>query len=91
MKETTSGHSRDCRSFSRSMLIGRGFAYGFRLSHVLGSALKSNLRVGLFGCGGIGAAIQAINSDPKVILSAKGGVFEDRMNQSQGIVKCYSR
>ena len=42
---------------------------------------SDTLKVGLIGCGGrgTGAANQAINSDPNVVLTAMADVFEDRM------------
>jgi len=49
------------------------------------SALSSNtLKVGLIGCGGrgAGAASQAIQADPNVVLTAMGDVFQDRLDES---------
>jgi len=49
------------------------------------STLSSNtLKVGLIGCGGrgAGAASQAIQADPNVILTAMGDVFQDRLDES---------
>jgi len=49
------------------------------------SALSSNtLKVGLIGCGGrgAGAASQAIQADPNVVLTAMGDVFSDRLDES---------
>ncbi|WP_086477353.1 Gfo/Idh/MocA family protein [Arenibacter amylolyticus] len=42
----------------------------------------STLKVGLIGCGGrgTGAAAQALQADPNVILYAMGDVFEDQLN-----------
>lgn len=42
------------------------------------------LKVGLIGCGGrgTGAANQALNADPNVVLTAMGDVFLDRMEAS---------
>lgn len=42
----------------------------------------STLKVGLIGCGGrgTGAAAQALEADPNVILHAMGDVFEDQLN-----------
>jgi predicted dehydrogenase len=42
------------------------------------------LRVGLIGCGGrgSGAASQALNADPKVVLTAMGDAFEDQLQKS---------
>ena len=42
------------------------------------------LRVGLVGCGGrgSGAADEALKSDPNVVITAMGDVFEDRLQSS---------
>lgn len=47
------------------------------------------LKVGLIGCGGrgTGAANQAMNADPKVILTAMADVFPDRLEQSYNALK----
>ncbi|MCP3858024.1 MAG: Gfo/Idh/MocA family oxidoreductase, partial [Phycisphaeraceae bacterium] len=52
---------------------------------VWGSATASDrIKVGLVGCGGrgTGAANQAINADPGVMLWAMGDVYEDRLKNS---------
>ncbi len=54
---------------------------------VMGAGRKnSTLKVGLIGCGGrgTGAANQALNADPDVVLWAMADLFEDRLNQSYG-------
>jgi myo-inositol 2-dehydrogenase/D-chiro-inositol 1-dehydrogenase len=45
---------------------------------------KNTLKVGLVGCGGrgTGAASQALNADPDVVLTAMGDVFQDRLDES---------
>ena len=42
------------------------------------------LKVGLIGCGGrgTGAALQAVNSDPNVVLTAMADAFQDRLDKS---------
>lgn len=47
---------------------------------------KDTLRVGLVGCGGrgTGAAIQAIQADPGVVLWSMGDLFPDRLESSLG-------
>jgi predicted dehydrogenase len=42
------------------------------------------IKIGLIGCGGrgTGAANQALNADPNVVLTAMADVFEDRLNES---------
>jgi predicted dehydrogenase len=53
-----------------------------------GSALAAQktdaIRVGLVGCGGrgSGAASQALNADPNVVLTAVGDVFEEQVQKS---------
>lgn len=44
----------------------------------------NTLKVGLIGCGGrgAGAASQALQADPNVVLSAMGDVFQDRLDES---------
>jgi myo-inositol 2-dehydrogenase/D-chiro-inositol 1-dehydrogenase len=48
------------------------------------AAASDRIKVGLVGCGGrgTGAANQAINADPGVMLWAMGDVYEDRLNNS---------
>lgn len=61
-----------------STLIGN---IGLSQSQPLGSNV---LKVGLIGCGGrgAGAASQAIQADPNVVLTAMGDVFQDRLDES---------
>ncbi len=42
------------------------------------------LKIGLIGCGGrgTGAAVQALNADPNLVLVSMGDVFEDRLKSS---------
>src|SRR5690606_31995027 len=49
-----------------------------------GTSNAQEIRVGLIGCGGrgTGAAIQALNADPNVKITALGDVFEDRLEES---------
>jgi predicted dehydrogenase len=51
---------------------------------LFGNENPSTLRVGLIGCGGrgTGAASQALNADPNVVLTAMGDAFEDQLNTS---------
>lgn len=56
-------------------------------SEMFGTPSKSSdsiLKVGLIGCGGrgTGAAAQAMQADPNVVLSAMGDIFEDRLEGS---------
>ncbi|MEP6735989.1 MAG: Gfo/Idh/MocA family oxidoreductase [Chryseolinea sp.] len=49
-----------------------------------GSSSTNTLRVGLIGCGGrgTGAAAQALQADPDVVLTAMGDAFADRLDES---------
>ena len=78
---------RNRRSFLRNSgiaLIGSTLAYNSGMSAPLGNTKKATLKVGLIGCGGrgTGAAVQALQADPDVVLTAMGDVFEDRLNES---------
>jgi myo-inositol 2-dehydrogenase/D-chiro-inositol 1-dehydrogenase len=85
MKQIDSGKI-DRRKFLRSSgaaivgssMINMGFREG---TYSQGASV---LKVGLIGCGGrgTGAAAQALNADPNVILTAMGDVFEDRLEES---------
>lgn len=52
------------------------------------SRSKDRLKVGLVGCGGrgTGAAAQALDADPDVVLYAMADAFEDRLNSSLDIL-----
>jgi len=52
--------------------------------NLFGNANKDTLKVGLVGCGGrgTGAANQAVNADPNVVLTAMGDAFEDQLQKS---------
>ena len=65
-------------------LIGTTLAYHSGVSASLPGSRKPTLKVGLVGCGGrgTGAAAQALQADPDVVLTAMGDVFEDRLNES---------
>src|SRR5690606_16389911 len=81
-----SGSRRSFLKTAGVAVIGGSVAYHFGMPYALGNVpgRKEVLKIGLIGCGGrgTGAAIQAIKSDPNVILTAMGDVFEDRMEQS---------
>ena len=72
------------RSFLASTaLAGLGAAFASRA--VWGSVrAEDRIRVGLVGCGGrgSGAALQALNADPGVVLVAMGDAFKDRIDSS---------
>lgn len=50
------------------------------------AASEERIRVGLIGCGGrgTGAAAQALQADPAVVLTAMGDAFADRIESSHG-------
>jgi myo-inositol 2-dehydrogenase/D-chiro-inositol 1-dehydrogenase len=49
---------------------------------------QSVLKVGLIGCGGrgTGAASQALNADPNVVITAMGDVFQDRLDKAYDLL-----
>ena len=53
------------------------------------AAPGDTLKVGLIGCGGrgSGAASQALNADPNVVLTAMGDMFMDRLDSSLAALK----
>lgn len=53
------------------------------------ASTSNTLKVGLIGCGGrgTGAAEQALNADPDVILSAMADAFADRLEESYNSLK----
>ena len=62
-----------------------GGALAFNISTSQARKRNSNaLKVGLIGCGGrgTGAANQALNADPDVILGAMADIFPDKMEKS---------
>ncbi len=66
-------------------LLGGSLAYPAHLvaaGKISGTA--EHIKVGLIGCGGrgTGAAVQALNADPVVRLTAMGDIFEDRLGDS---------
>ena len=63
--------------------LNMGFPYSMY------SLNKDTLKIGLVGCGGrgTGAAAQALNADPDVVLYAMADVFEDQLNSSLEILK----
>ncbi|MFC6099631.1 Gfo/Idh/MocA family protein [Olivibacter domesticus] len=75
------------RSFlkkSSLAILGSTLAYHNSLATPLFAAKKNTLKVGLIGCGGrgTGAAAQALQADPDVIITAMGDVFEDRLEEA---------
>lgn len=74
------------RSFLKNSglaLLGSTLAYNGVSASAEGAG-KGTLKIGLIGCGGrgAGAAAQALQADPNVVLTAMGDVFEDRLNET---------
>ncbi len=65
--------------------VGVNMAYGREFIQEKDRILK----VGLIGCGGrgTGAAVQALNADSNVRLTAMGDIFEDHLNKSYAAIK----
>lgn len=83
MIETKDLNGTDRRSFLKKsgiVMLGSTLAYQTGFSSPLFYGAKT-LKVGLVGCGGrgTGAAMQALNADPDVVITAMGDVFEDRL------------
>lgn len=66
------------------VLLGSSLAYQAGAFGAVSSLSKSKLKVGLIGCGGrgTGAAVQAMQADPNVEITAMGDVFEDRLEEA---------
>jgi myo-inositol 2-dehydrogenase/D-chiro-inositol 1-dehydrogenase len=84
MTKITIPNLTDRRSFLKKsglVLVGSALAYQSGFASPLFSSAKSKLKVGLIGCGGrgTGAAAQALQADPDVIITALADVFEDRL------------
>ncbi|MSR57293.1 MAG: Gfo/Idh/MocA family oxidoreductase [Planctomycetaceae bacterium] len=69
---------------SRSTAAVAGAALAGRLAPSAFAAGSDVLKVGLVGCGGrgSGAAVQALNADPHVKLTAMGDAFADKLQSS---------
>jgi len=92
MMTTASNNLASRRDFLKtSALVGGALAVpAFLPKDLYGQEKKDVLRVGLIGCGGrgSGAASQALNADPNVVLTALGDAFEDQVQRSlQGLQK----
>ena len=79
---TTERFSVTRRDFVRGGAVAAGALMSSPLAFAQGS---DRLKVGLIGCGGrgTGAATQALNADPGVVLWAMGDTFADRMKSSR--------
>jgi len=82
MKKIITDASRRKFLKTGSTLVGSSIAFNVLGNKTANTAFNSDtLKVGLIGCGGrgTGAANQAMNADPNVVLTAMADVFEDRM------------
>lgn len=85
MKKTDARSEVARREFVKSTAVLGAGSIAAATMPVWGSAPASDrLKVGLVGCGGrgTGAANQAINADPGVLLWAMGDVYKDRLRTS---------
>ena len=77
------GPSLTRREFVKTSAVAAtaGAFAGVPMVHAAGS---DRIRFGLIGCGGrgTGAASQALNADPGVVLTAMGDMIEDRLSSS---------
>ena len=64
-------------------------AFNMGFSSPIRPKSEKSLKVGLVGCGGrgTGAAVQALNADPDVVLHSMADAFEDRLVNSLGLLK----
>jgi predicted dehydrogenase len=70
---------------SGATIAGGAMVLNMGLPNVIAAGSSANtLRVGLIGCGGrgSGAAAEALQADPDVVLTAMGDVFSDRLEES---------
>jgi myo-inositol 2-dehydrogenase/D-chiro-inositol 1-dehydrogenase len=69
---------------SGAAVVGSTIAFNIGLPHNNYASSANTLKVGLIGCGGrgTGAAAQAVQADPEVLLTAMGDVFADRLEES---------
>lgn len=95
MTESSQNTTRPSAS-RRQFLKGSAAAVvGGSLAATLGAARRAHagedgvLKVGLVGCGGRGngAAVNAMNADPNVKLTAMGEIFADRLTQARNVLQ----
>jgi len=85
LKNNRSERSR--RNFikkSGAALVGSSLVYPSSIFASEKYPSTNQIKVGLVGCGGrgTGAAAQALQADPNVVLTAMGDIFEDRLEGS---------
>ncbi|HVV00010.1 MAG TPA: Gfo/Idh/MocA family oxidoreductase [Verrucomicrobiae bacterium] len=94
MDTNPSQNSQTRRDFLKnSALIGGALAAGAIITPpAFAAGASGTLKVGLVGCGGrgSGAANQALNADPNVVLTAMADVFDDQLQHSlQSLTKAH--
>src|SRR5688572_29052348 len=85
MKENITLFNTNRRKFIKSAGTVIGGTLAINLAGATPTFSADNtLKVGLIGCGGrgAGAAGQALQADPNVVLTAMGDVFSDRLDES---------
>jgi len=81
---------RDFIQNSAAVAVGGALAGQVAFSASASAANKSEtLKIGLIGCGGrgTGAALNALQADSNVELTALGDVFQDNLNTSLGLLR----
>lgn len=86
-KNVKTSNATNRRSFlkkSSLAILGGTLAYHSGFSTPIFAPKKPTLKIGLIGCGGrgTGAAAQALQADPDVVITALGDVFEDRLEEA---------
>ncbi len=87
MNSTKNTETTNRRSFLKKsgiVILGSSLVYNTDAFGTMIPLKESKLKVGLIGCGGrgTGAAVQAMNADPNVVITAMGDVFEDRLEEA---------
>jgi myo-inositol 2-dehydrogenase/D-chiro-inositol 1-dehydrogenase len=88
-KDTSDANNR--RSFIKTtgaVVIGSAMGLDMVFPKTTFAQGQSVLKVGLIGCGGrgTGAASQALNADPNVVITAMGDVFQDRLDKAYDLL-----
>ena len=85
----TSASRRDFLKGSAAAVVSGSLAATLGAARMAHAAADGVLKVGLIGCGGrgSGAAVNAMNADPNVKLTAMGEVFADRLTQARGVLQ----
>ena len=79
---------RDFLKGSAAAVVGGSLTATLGTARMAHAAADGVLKVGLIGCGGrgSGAAVNAMNADPNVKLTAMGEVFPDRLEQARKVL-----